>query len=319
MKVLITRRIPEVAINLLKKNKFEILQPISDKPISKNRLKLLAEQADGILSLLTDRIDKELINSLQRCKVIANFAVGYNNIDIIAASEKGIIVTNTPGVLTDSTADLTIALMLNTTRRISESEKFLRDGKFTGWKPDLLLGRELKNKILGIIGAGAIGQAVGERALSFGLKIIYYNRSPKREFERKTRSKKVSLNTLLKTSDIISIHLPLSDETKNLLSKEKLELLKRDAVIINTSRGEILDEQHMIKMLESNRIYSAGLDVFHNEPDINPRLLKMRNVIVLPHVGSATVETRNAMAELAAKNIINVLKGRKPLTPVNHE
>ncbi|MBN1300361.1 MAG: D-glycerate dehydrogenase [Melioribacteraceae bacterium] len=314
-----TRRIPEVAINLLKKNKFEILQPISDKPISKNRLKLLAEQADGILSLLTDRIDKELINSLQRCKVIANFAVGYNNIDIIAASEKGIIVTNTPGVLTDSTADLTIALMLNTTRRISESEKFLRDGKFTGWKPDLLLGRELKNKILGIIGAGAIGQAVGERALSFGLKIIYYNRSPKREFERKTRSKKVSLNTLLKTSDIISIHLPLSDETKNLLSKEKLELLKRDAVIINTSRGEILDEQHMIKMLESNRIYSAGLDVFHNEPDINPRLLKMRNVIVLPHVGSATVETRNAMAELAAKNIINVLKGRKPLTPVNHE
>ena len=317
MKVLITRKLPDIAEKLLHKNKISTITNYSDNPISRSELVTLGSEADGIISLLTDKIDSSVISKLKNCKIIANYAVGYNNIDIKAANEKKIIVTNTPGILTDATADLAIALLLACARRIVESDNFLRNGKFKGWEPELLLGIELRGKTLGIIGAGRIGQATAVRAKAFGMNIIYTNRTRKPDFQKITNAEKVSLNKLLIKSDFVSLHLPLTSETNQLMNKEKLELLKPDAVLINTARGEIIDENYLVKMLISRRIFAAGFDVYINEPKVNKKLLQIKNAVLLPHIGSATIEARNNMAELAAKNVINVLKGKTPLTPVN--
>lgn len=316
MKVVITDSIPNIAQKLLREAGFKIKVLKRDKFFSKDDFIKSLSDADGIISLLSDRIDKEIINSLQNCKIIANYAVGFNNIDIDAAKSKNIIVTNTPDVLTDATADLSMALILACARRFYEGENLVRQKMFKGWAPNLLLGLDLKGKILGIVGAGRIGQATANRAQCFGMKIFYYNRTKKVEFERKTKAKKTSLNLLLKKSDVISIHLPLNAETKLLLSEEKLNLLKPTAILVNTSRGEIINEKYLITLLKKKKIFAAGFDVYQNEPNINPDLLELENVILLPHLGSATIETRNSMAELAAKNIIRVLQNKKPLTPV---
>ncbi len=316
MKVLITRKIPDVAEQLLLKNNFDVTVFSKDRAITKDELLKNAKNADGIISLLTEKFDKDVIDKLPKCKVIANYAVGYNNIDVEYARSKNIFVTNTPDVLTDSTADLTMSLILACARRITESEQFLRDRKFVGWKPQLLLGTELKGKTLGIIGAGRIGQETVKRAKGFGVKIIYYDRNIRSEFEREFDAKKVSLNKLLKTSDIISVHLPLTLETYHLLNKNRLKLLKQTSIIVNTSRGEIINERELIKLLETGKIFSAGLDVFENEPNIKKEFFGLKNVVLLPHIGSATLEARNGMAELAAKNVIRVLGSKKPLTPV---
>ncbi len=317
MKISITRKIPETALQLLREADFEINISTIDRPLNSDELIKCCKNADGIICLLTDKFDKDMIDKLTKCKVIANYAVGFNNIDIEYAKEKNIIVTNTPDILTEATADTALLLMLSCARRSFEAEKFLRDGKFNGWSPDLFLGMDLSGKILGVIGAGKIGQAVAKRAYSFGMKIIYFSRGQKREIENKFKAKKVSLKKLLSSSDFVSIHLNLSESTKNLLSKENLNLLKKTAVVVNTARGEILDEDYLIKMLKSNKIFAAGFDVYRNEPKINPELKNLNNVVLLPHIGSATFDTRNKMAELAAKNVINVLKGKKALTPVN--
>ena len=253
---------------------------------------------------------------MNKCKVIANYAVGYNNIDVEYAKQKNIIVTNTPNVLTESTADLTVALILSCSRRLFEAENLIRKKQFKGWKPKLLLGIELKNKTVGLIGAGRIGMAVGIRVKAFGTNIIYFDSNRNKILEENTAAKKVSLKFLLENSDIISVHLPLNENTYHFLNKENLSQVKKTAIIVNTSRGEIIDEKYLIKMLKKNRIKSAGLDVYENEPGINIELLKMKNVVLLPHIGSATEEARSAMAELAAKNIIGVLKNNKPITPV---
>lgn len=316
MKVFITRDIPAVAYKLLKQNNIEFQVFKKDTAIPRKVLLKKIKEIDGLISLLTEKIDKEVIDSMPSCKIIANYAVGYNNIDVKYAKKKGIVVTNTPDVLTDSTAELTIGLVLNCCRRLYEAEKLLRNGKYKGWKPKLLLGTELKGKTVGIIGAGRIGSAVASRLKSFGTKIIYSDSKPNKSLEKNVSAKKRSLNFLLRNSDIISIHIPLSEATYHFLNKKRLSLIKNSSILINTSRGEIIDESYLIWMLKNNKLKSAGLDVFENEPIINKEFLNLKNVIILPHIGSATIEARSAMAELAAKNVIAVLKKRKPITPV---
>ena len=316
MKVFITRDIPRIAYNLLKKNNIEFEVYEKDKSIPHKLLLEKIKNVDGLITLLTEKIDKKVIDSMNKCKVIANYAVGYNNIDVEYAKQKNIIVTNTPNVLTESTADLTVALILSCSRKLFEAENLIRKKQFKGWKPKLLLGIELKNKTVGLIGAGRIGMAVGIRVKAFGTNIIYFDSNRNKILEENTAAKKVSLKFLLENSDIISVHLPLNENTYHFLNKENLSQVKKAAIIVNTSRGEIIDEKYLIKMLKKNRIKSAGLDVYENEPGINIELLKMKNVVLLPHIGSATEEARSAMAELAAKNIIGVLKNNKPITPV---
>ncbi|MBK7106186.1 MAG: D-glycerate dehydrogenase [Ignavibacteriae bacterium] len=316
MKVIITRKISSVAKNLLQENGISVKEFSLNRNMNREELLKYAKDADGIISVLSDKFDKELIDQLPKCKIIANYAVGFNNIDINYAKQKGIVVTNTPNVLTDATAEIAVSLILACSRRIVEAENFVRNRKFKGWEPQLLQGIQLTGKKVGIIGAGRIGQATARRMKSFGCEILYYSKSRKLDFEKELNAKKVSLDKLMKESDVISIHVPLNSETKNLLSKEKLDLLKPTAILVNTARGEIVEEKYLIHLLKNKKIFSAGFDVYENEPNLNKSLFKLKNVVLLPHIGSATFETRNNMAELAAKNIINVLNGKKALTPV---
>ena len=317
MNVFITRKISNVAKKLLIESGFKVKVFPYNRVITKEELIQYAKNADAVIALLTEKFDKEILDQLPNCKIIANYAVGFNNIDVEYAKSKGIIVTNTPDVLTDATAEIAVSLILACSRRIVESDNFMRDKKFVGWEPELLKGVQLSGKIFGIVGAGRIGFATAKRIKSFGCKIIYYNRSSKPEFEKELNAKKVSLKKLMKTSDVISIHVPLNEQTKNLLDKEKLDLLKPSAIIVNTARGEIVDEKYLIKLLKKNMIFGAGFDVYENEPNYNKELLKLKNVVILPHIGSATFETRDKMAELAARNVINVLSGKKAITPIN--
>jgi glyoxylate reductase len=316
LRIFITRSIPEEGIKFLRDKKFKLEIYKKDQPIPRSELIKKIKNIDGIISLLTEKFDKELIDDLTKCKIIANMAVGYNNIDVHYARSKGIIVTNTPDVLTDSTADLSVALLLAAARRIGEGERMVRSGKFEGWKPNLLLGIELKNKIVGILGAGRIGTEFAERISAFKTKIIYYDTKTNFELERKTNAGKVSLNYLLKYSDFISIHLPLTNKTYHILNKGRLSLLKESCILVNTSRGEIIDEKELLALLKSKKILAAGLDVYENEPGLNKELIKLDNVVLLPHIGSATIQARNAMSLLAAKNVAAVLSGENPITPV---
>lgn len=315
MAVFVTSNIPESGIKLLRK-KYEVKIYSGKSAVPHSVLIKNVKNCEALISLLTDKIDNKIIDSMKNCKVIANYAVGYNNIDVDYAKSKGIVVTNTPDVLTDSTADLTMALTLACARRFVEGEKMMRQKKFSGWHPMLLRGIELKDKIFGILGAGRIGTATAIRAHAFGCRILYYSNNSNTDLEEKTGAIKTRLETLIKKSDIISIHLPLNVFSNNLLDKDKLNLMKETAIIINTARGEIIDEKHLINMLQTNRVFAAGFDVYRNEPLVNEALLKLKNVVLMPHLGSATVEARNSMSILAAKNVIAVLSGRKPITPV---
>lgn len=314
MKVVIPGSIPQAAAGLLKKEGFKI-SILKDESGQEELFSEIAD-ADAVISLINQKFNSYIIEKMSRCKVIANYGVGFNNIDVRYAREKGIIVTNTPDVLTDSTADLAIALMLGCARKIIEAENFVKQGKFRGWRPQLFLGTELKNKIFGVIGAGRIGTAAAIRAHSFGMKIIYYSKKENKHLEKVVKAKKVLLNSILRKADFISLHLPLTNETYHLLNKEKLNLIRPDAVLINTARGEIVDEKELIDLLKQKKISAAGFDVFENEPDLNPDLFKLDNVLLLPHIGSATKEARTNMALLAARNVAAVLKGKKPITPV---
>lgn len=316
MKVFITRKLPGEPEKLLKKNGFKVTVYREDKAIPRDEFLEKIKDADAVLSLLTERIDKEAIDNLSKCKIVANCAVGYNNIDVAYAKVRKLVVTNTPYVLTDATADLTVALILACARRLREGEQMMRENKFDGWKPNMLLGFDLKGKTVGIIGAGRIGRATARRLKGFGVKIIYFDRKKRDEFETEFLSTRVNLKELMKQSDIISVHLPLSKETHHIINKENLSLMKKTAVIVNTSRGDIIEEKALIKILNQKKIFAAGFDVYENEPNINPDLRTLENVFLLPHIGSATVETRAAMALLAANNIINVLNGKEPITPI---
>lgn len=315
MKVFITSQIPSAGLDLLR-SKFNVKVHLKKSPITQKELLSSVKDCDALISLLSDKISSEVIDAMPKCKIIANYAVGYNNIDVDYAKNKNIVVTNTPDVLTDSTADLAMALTLACARRFVEGEEMMRKNKFKGWHPTLLLGIELKNKIFGILGAGRIGTATALRAHSFGCKIIYYSNNRNTHLEKVTGAKKSDLINLLKKSDIISIHLPLTPKSRMLLNREKLSLLKPSAILINTARGEIIDEPFLISMLKNKKIFSAGFDVYQNEPEINPELSKLTNVVLMPHLGSATIESRNDMAVLAARNVIAVLSGKSPITSV---
>ncbi len=315
-KIFITRELAGNAETFLSQKGFKVNVFQKDRAIKKSELLKEAADADALITLLTDKIDRKIIDSLPKCKIIANCAVGYNNIDVEYAKSKKIVVTNTPEILTDATADLTVALILACARRLGEGEKMMREGRFKSWKPQLLLGIELTGKTVGIIGAGRIGFAAAKRLKPFGTKIIYFDRNRREKFENELGAKKVTLNSLLKKADIISIHLPLSKETHHLLDKTNLKLMNRNAVLVNTSRGEIIDEKFLISLLQKKKIFAAGFDVYEGEPNINPDLIKLKNVFLLPHIGSATYEARSGMAMLCAKNVASVLSGKKPVTPV---
>ncbi len=317
-KILVTRRIPDQGLKLLEE-KFELDINEEDRVLSKQEIIERLKGKEGILSLLTDNIDKEVIESNLNLRVISNYAVGFNNIDIEAATAKGIAVTNTPGVLTETTADLAFASLMAIARRIVEADKFTRHGQFKGWAPMLFLGTDVYGKTLGIIGLGRIGHAIARRARGFDMKIIYTDHRPDREFEKEYNAEFLSKQDLLKEADFVSLHVPLTEETKHMISKFELETMKDTAFIINTSRGPVIKEDDLAEALKNHIIAGAALDVFENEPEINPELKELNNVILLPHIGSASKETRGKMAEMAAKNMINIFEGKKPLSIVNEE
>ena len=270
----------------------------------------------ALVPLLSRWVGGTEFKNLPNLRIVANVAVGYNNIDVVAAEMRKVIVTNTPGVLTEATADLTWALILATARRLIEGVDLVRSGEWTGWHPEQLLGLELRGRTLGLLGAGRIGQAVGRRAPPFGLRIRYAARSAKPDFERETGAARVELSRLLADSDIVSLHVPASPETKGIINADTLARMKPGAILINTSRGDLVREQALAIALEEGRLGAAGLDVYADEPSIHPRLLAAPRTVLLPHIGSATDETRRNMATIALANVQSVLSGRPPLTPV---
>lgn len=270
----------------------------------------------GLLPLLSRRIDARLVERLPELRVVANYAVGYDNVDLAAMRRRGIRVSNTPDVLTDATADLTLALMLAVTRRLREAERLAREGEWR-WHPTLLLGVELRGRVLGILGAGRIGQAVGRRAAAFGMEIRYWDRARKPEFEAEIGAVAAgSLQEILAASDVVSVHLQLSEQTAGLLGREALAAMKEGSVLINTARGGIVDEDALCEALESGRLRGAGLDVYDGEPEIRECLKSLGNVVLLPHVGSATEETRRRMFQLAWANLLRGVRGEELITPV---
>jgi glyoxylate reductase len=318
--ILVTRKLPPAAMALLDEN-FQVECNPHNRVLLREELLNAVEGKDGILSLLTDAMDGEVMDSAgNSLKMIANYAVGFNNIDVSAATKRKIAVSNTPGVLTDTTADLAMALLLAVARRIVESDNYARAEKYMGWDPLLLMGSDVHGKTLGIMGFGRVGQAMAKRAGGFGMKILYHNRTRvDSETEERLGATFVDRDTLLKTSDYVSIHVPLTPETAALINSKTLSLMKPSAFLINTARGEIIREADLVKALAEKQIAGAGLDVFEHEPKIDPGLLKMHNVVLLPHIGSASLETRTKMGLVAAKNLIAFFDGQLPPNCLNPE
>ena len=314
-KLFITRYIPEPAIKRLEEV-FEVEIFPENRAITHEELKEKVKDIDALICLLTDNIDHEIIEAASNLKCISVYAVGYNNIDVETATKHGIVICNTPGVLTETTADLAWALIMSCARRIVEADRFVREGKFQGWEPMLMMGNDIFGKTLGIIGMGRIGRAVAHRALGFDMKVIYYDPQVDPE-SLPSDYVSVDLTTLCQNSDFISIHTPLTPETRHLIGEKEFNLMKSTAILINTARGPIIDEQALISALKENKIAGAGLDVYENEPVIPEELIKLSNVILLPHIGSASYETRTKMALLAAENAIAVIEGKNPPARVN--
>jgi len=276
--------------------------------------------AEGIFTLLTDRVDRELLDASPRLRVVANMAVGYDNIDVAECTRRGILVTNTPGVLTETTADLALALMLAAARRLGEAERFLRSGQWTTWDPALLLGRDVHGASLGIVGLGRIGQAVARRAVGFDMEVLYFNRTPRPEAERQLGVTRAGLDELLGRSDFISLHLPLSASTQGFIGERELGLMKPEAILVNTSRGALIDEDALCRALRENRLFCAGLDVYREEPlPKDSPLLALENAVLLPHVGSATLRTRRLMAQMATTCLKAAMTGGDCPNLVNPE
>ncbi|MFH1038532.1 MAG: D-glycerate dehydrogenase [PVC group bacterium] len=317
MTIFVSRPIPEPAIDVLKKAGFQVEVNPEDRILMADELAAHCRGKDGLLCLLTDTIDRAFLDRTPGLKGIATMAVGYDNIDIAAAAEKGIRVSNTPGILTDATADLAWALLLATVRRLPEATRYLRAGEFTGWGPMLFLGGDLQDRTLGIVGAGRIGTAVARRARGFGLSIIYADPEKNRALEKETGARKVDFETLLKEADFITLHVPLSEETRNLIGRRELRLMKKTAYLINTSRGPVIDEEALAEALQEGVIAGAGLDVYEKEPHLHPSLLSLQNVVLLPHIGSATIGTRTRMATMAAENLVAMMRGETAPNQVN--
>lgn len=316
-KIFITRKLPDEVVNPLRE-KFDVTMWHSDEiSMTYDEIKSQAKDAHALWTVLSDKVDRALIESLPNLKVISNLAVGYNNIDVEAAKERGIIVTNTPGVLTETTADLAFSLLLATARRVTEAERDLRAGKWISWSPMQLTGMDVFGATLGIIGMGRIGEAVARRAKGFGMKVLYHNRSRKIEAEEHFGFTYVELDALLQESDFIVLLTPLTAETKGLIGERELNLMKETAAIINVARGGIIDEKALYDALTTNKIWAAGLDVFEVEPvPLDHPLLSLPNVTVLPHIGSASIRTRMAMMQMNADDIKAVLENKEPKNKV---
>ncbi|MFC1850123.1 2-hydroxyacid dehydrogenase [candidate division CSSED10-310 bacterium] len=313
--VLVTRKIPEAGIDFLKQL-CEVRGATEATPIDHETLMKSISDVDALLCLLTDTIDHAVIEAGSRLKVISNYAVGFDNIDVEAATERGIMVTNTPGVLTEATAELTWALIFAVARKIVPADKYVRDHQFSGWDPLLMLGYEIHGKTLGIIGMGRIGQAVAQMSVGFGMNIVYHDcQSPKLDLGSSVRS--VTLEELGQLADIITIHVPLTPQTHHLCDADFFRLCKPGALFINTARGPVVDEEALVEALKERILAGAGLDVYEHEPAVHPGLFELPNVVLLPHIGSATYHTRTNMALRAAQNIIDAVTGKRPAYLVN--
>ncbi len=319
-KVLLTRRLPSAGMSILREHFNLELNP-NDEVMPHDVIRKRIIDKDGLASLLTDRIDASIIENAPKLKIIANYAVGYNNIDVAAATARRIPVTNTPDVLTETTADLTLALLLSVARRIVEADKFLRAGKFRGWEPELLLGSDVYGKSLGIVGFGRIGRAVARRALGFNMTVLYTDSEQLPAIiERECNVQYRTLEGLLKEADYISLHTPLDETTYRLISVKEFKMMKQSAYLINVARGPIVDEQALVDALSNGEIAGCALDVFENEPEVTHALLRAPNTVLVPHIGSASVEARAEMAMMVAQNLIAVLvKGGMPANVVNPE
>ncbi|WP_424347648.1 2-hydroxyacid dehydrogenase [Kocuria sp. CH-021] len=316
-RVVVTGRIPDAAIEKLRAA-HEVDAWPDPEPIDREELLRRVAGADAVVSLLTERIDAELLDAAgPQLKVVANVAVGYDNIDVPACAERDVVATNTPGVLTDATADIAFGLVLMATRRLGEAERLIRSGQDWKWGMFFLLGSSLQGKTLGVVGMGGIGQATARRARAFGMEIVYQSRSEiDPGIAAELGARRVELDELLSVSDVVSLHCPYGPATHHLIGPEQLAAMKDSAYLVNTARGPIVDEAALASALRDGRIAGAGLDVYEHEPQVHPELLELDNVVLLPHLGSATVETRTAMAVLAADNALAVLSGKRPPTPI---
>jgi glyoxylate reductase len=313
----VSNRIPASAVEMLREAG-EVRLDRRETALPRQDLLELVAGADAVLTLLHDRVDAELLDAAgPQLRCVANLAVGYDNVDVAAAAERGVVVTNTPEVLDDATADLTWALLLAATRRLAEGDRLVRSGREWSWGMHFMLGSSLRGKRLGIVGLGGIGRRVAERGRAFGMEIAYHQRHPAPEAEAALAAERMSLERLLAEADVLSLHCPLTPETHHLIGAGELEAMKESAVLVNAARGPVVDERALAEALASGQIAAAGLDVYEHEPRVEPGLLELDNVVLAPHLGSATVETRTAMAELAARNAIAVTRGEAPLTPVS--
>jgi glyoxylate reductase len=317
-RVLVTRRLPPGGLDPLVEAGHELLEPDDAQAFLHDELVHMVPEVDAIVCLLTDRIDADVLAAgSPRLKVVANVAVGYDNVDLDAAAEHDVLVCNTPGVLDETTADLAFLLILAAARRAWEAESDLRAGKWPGWDIDQYLGRDVHGTVLGVVGFGRIGQAVGRRAAGFGMEVLHHTRR-----DTGVPGWQRDLDALLAESDIVTLHVPLTVETRHLIDARRLRLMKRDAVLVNTSRGPVVDEEALADALEEGVIFAAGLDVYEGEPEVQPRLIASPRAALLPHIGSASVATRTRMAQVAAENVRAVLEGEQPpnlVTPSHKE
>lgn len=320
--IYVTRRIPEIGLKMLKDKFGSFDMNPDDRVLTREELLAQVKGRDAVMSLLTDPIDAEVLDAAgPQCKIFSNYAVGYNNIDLKAAGDRGVMVTNTPGVLTDATADLAITLMFACARRLVETDNYMRKGMYKGWGPLLWLGQDLSGgKTLGIIGCGRIGSNVAVKMnKGFGMKILYSDMNTNTQLEAETGAKRVDLETLLKESDFVSVHVNLTPETTHLINANTLKLMKPTAILVNTSRGPVVDEPALVEALKANTIFAAGLDVYEKEPLMAAGLGDLPNVVVAPHIASATPWTRDQMAIIAAQNLIDAVEGKEPQFLVNKE
>lgn len=315
--IYVTRMIPQQTIDTLREH-YDVEVNPHDRALTREELLQAVRGRNAIISLLTDTIDGAVLNAAgAQCRIVANYAVGFNNFDLSAATTRGVILTNTPGVLDDATATHAWALLLATARRISESERYVRAGKWQGWAPMAFIGQDVDNMTLGIAGLGRIGQRFARKAAAFDMNIIYTDAKPNTEFERQYNARFVDKATLLRESDYLSLHLPLLSETHHYIGAAELAAMKPTAVLINAARGPLVDEKALVAALREKVIWGAGLDVFEDEPKLAPGLAELDNVVVVPHIASATAQTRLAMGKIAADNVIRVLNGEAPLNCIN--
>jgi glyoxylate reductase len=316
-KIVVTGRIPDTGLDILRAAG-DVWAWAADEPIPSDVRDVQLADADVAVTLLTDKVDDAFLAAAPKLRMVANVAVGYNNVDVAACTARGVTVTNTPGVLTDATADLAMGLLLMVTRRLGEGERLIRSGTPWKWGMFMMLGTGVQGRRLGIIGMGGIGEAMATRAKAFGMEIVYHNRrAVGAATEERLGASLVDLDELLATSDVVSLNCPYSEETHHLIDAAALASMRSDAFLINTARGPIVDEAALVAALTTQTIAGAGLDVFEHEPDVHPGLIELDNAVIVPHLGSATVETRGAMADLAANNVAAVLAGHSPLTAVN--